>query len=103
MPEVEANGIRINYDDQGDPEAPAVVLLHGYTSDLRMWHPTVAALCRDYRVIAIDLRGHGRTTAPEDLASYTMEAYAEDVRCLLDALELSVCAMVGCSFGALPG
>lgn len=101
MPEITAGDLTISYGEAGDTEAPAVVLLHGFTSDNRMWLPVVDALSQDYRVIAPDLRGHGATTAPPDLDSYTMEAYAEDLQSLLDALEVDVCALVGCSFGGM--
>lgn len=102
MPElVLADDLTLNYQEWGDTESPAVVLLHGFTADLRMWMAHVDPLARDYRVIAPDLRGHGRSSAPEDLNSYTMEAYADDLRALLDALEIDVCALVGCSFGGM--
>jgi pimeloyl-ACP methyl ester carboxylesterase len=102
MPEVVTpDGLSINYVDSGDAAAPAVILLHGFTADLRMWMPVSEALARDYRVIAPDLRGHGRTGAPEDLDDYTMERYEGDVLALLDALEIDVAAVVGCSFGGM--
>ncbi|MEP6872055.1 MAG: alpha/beta fold hydrolase [Anaerolineaceae bacterium] len=101
MPAIEANGICISYEERGDPEAPAVVLLHGFGSDLRMWAASAAVFARDYRVIAPDLRGHGRTSVPTVMEKYTMEAYVEDLRCLLDALEIEICALVGCSFGGM--
>ena len=102
MPEFTApDGLTINYVESGDPTAPAVVLLHGFTADLRMWMPVSEALARDYRVIAPDLRGHGRTRAPEDLDEYTMERYEGDVLALLDELEIDIAAVVGCSFGGM--
>jgi pimeloyl-ACP methyl ester carboxylesterase len=66
-----------------------------------MWNPHVEALSEDYRVIAVDLRGHGRSSSPPEIEGYTMEAYAADVRALLDTLEVDVCAMIGCSFGGM--
>ncbi len=93
--------ILLNYETWGDPEAPAVVLLHGFTADLRMWAPHVEALSQDYRVVAVDLRGHGRSSAPADIAGYSMEAYAEDVKALLDGLEVDICGLIGCSFGGM--
>jgi pimeloyl-ACP methyl ester carboxylesterase len=93
--------LSLNYETWGDPEAPAVVLLHGFTADLRMWSPHVDALSQDYRVVALDLRGHGRSSAPEDITSYSMEAYADDVKALLDGLEVDVCGLIGCSFGGM--
>lgn len=101
MPEITTGDLTMHYGEAGDSEAPAVVLLHGFTSDNRMWLPVIDALSQDYRVIAPDMRGHGATTAPEDLDSYTMEAYAGDLLALLDALEVDVCALVGCSFGGM--
>ena len=102
MPELTTlDGLSINYEAWGDGESPAVVLLHGFTSDLRMWAPVMEPLSRDYRPIAMDLRGHGRTSAPEDLDAYTMDAYRADLLSLLDALEIDVCALVGCSFGGM--
>ena len=91
----------LNYEEWGDPTAPAVVLLHGFTSSHRMWAPQVEALAREYRVIAPDLRGHGRTTSPEDPSEYGIERYAADIVALFDALNIEVCALVGCSFGGM--
>lgn len=99
--EFERDGFTMAYNEAGDPEGPAVVLLHGFTSDNRMWLPVAEALSQDYRVIAPDMRGHGRTTAPEDPDAYTMEAFADDVKALLDHLEVDICALAGCSFGGM--
>ena len=91
--------ISINYETWGDPEAPPVILLHGFTSDLRMWAQHVEPLSADYFVVAPDLRGHGLSSAPEDLDAYSIEIYADDIRALLEHLAGDVCAIVGCSFG----
>lgn len=91
----------INFETWGDPASPAVVLLHGFTGDLRNWARHAEALAGQYLVIAPDLRGHGQTSAPEDLDSYTMEAYADDLRALLDHLGVDICAIVGSSFGGM--
>lgn len=101
VPTLEVNGISINYEEWGDPEAPAVVLLHGFSSDLRMWTATALVIAGDYRVIAPDLRGHGQTSVPTAMEAYTMEAYVEDLRGLLDALDIEVSALVGCNFGGM--
>ena len=44
-----------------------------------MWAPQVEALAREFRVIAPDLRGHGRTTSPEDPSEYGIRRYAKDI------------------------
>lgn len=96
-----ADDMALNYETWGDPEAPPVVLLHGFTSDLRMWAPHVEPLSADYFVVAPDLRGHGLSSAPESLDAYSIEIFANDVRALLDHLGGDLCALVGCSFGAM--
>ena len=96
-----SDGVEINYETWGDDSAPAVVLLHGFTASLRMWRYQADALARDYRVIAPDLRGHGRSGAPEDLARYSIKRYADDLRELLAASGAELCALVGCSFGGM--
>jgi pimeloyl-ACP methyl ester carboxylesterase len=102
MPQLTApDGLTINYAEWGDLESPAVVLLHGFTADLRMWAGQTEPFSTDYRVIAPDLRGHGRTDAPEDPADYTMERYRDDLLALLDGLGIDICALVGCSFGGM--
>ncbi|MCA9831435.1 MAG: alpha/beta fold hydrolase [Dehalococcoidia bacterium] len=102
MPELETNdGTTLWYDERGPDDAPPVVLLHGFTSSHRMWHAQRAELEDRYRLIVPDLRGHGRSGAPEDLGTYSIERYATDVHELLDHLKIGVCALVGCSFGGM--
>ena len=72
----------LNYDDYGP--GPVVVLLHGFTLDHAMWHYQRQTLGGMYRVIAPDLRGHGRSAAPAGV--YSVGEMADDVVELLDAL-----------------
>ncbi|MBI2764823.1 MAG: alpha/beta hydrolase [Chloroflexi bacterium] len=102
MPEIAlSDGVSLNYEEWGDSEAPAVVLLHGFTSDLRMWKGHAEAFAREYHVIAPDLRGHGASGSPEAEHAYSLPRFAGDVRELLVALQVDLCALVGCSFGGM--
>jgi pimeloyl-ACP methyl ester carboxylesterase len=101
MPEFERDGLTLWYDTFGAPESPAVVLLHGYTADSRMWAEHWQALEQDYFVIVPEMRAHGRSTAPDDLAAYSLDAYVADLAALLDSLSVELCAVVGCSFGGM--
>lgn len=76
-------------------EGPAVILLHGWTLDHRMWQPQVAGLARKYRLVMPDRRGFGRSTAPPDLARE-----GRDVLAIADALRLERFALAGLSQGA---
>jgi pimeloyl-ACP methyl ester carboxylesterase len=81
----------LNYDDHGP--GPVVVLLHGFPLDRTMWEYQRETLGSLYRVIAPDLRGHGRTAAPEGI--YPVEDMADDVVELLDALKIAEPVVVG--------
>lgn len=101
MPVYERDGVTLTYDERGLVEGTPLLLLHGFTSDRRMWHQVVTMLERDARIIVPDLRGHGESDAPEDPGAYTMEGYAADVLALLDHLEIDRCHLVGSSFGGM--
>ena len=86
-----------HYDEAG--RGPALLLLHGFTGSSKNWQPLQAALADDYRVIALDLPGHGRSAAPADLARYTMPAVATDIGALLDRLQSGPAHLLGYSMG----
>ena len=60
------NGLRVHYRDVGPRDAPVIVLVHGFSASLHTWDPWVADLKHDYRVISLDLPGHGLTNCAEN-------------------------------------
>jgi pimeloyl-ACP methyl ester carboxylesterase len=84
-------GIHYEVSGRGEP----LVLLHGFSLDLRMWEPQLAELEREHRVIRYDLRGHGRSVAIAD--SF---AAHEDLRAVLDAAGVERAILVGLSAGS---
>ena len=91
------NGVRIAYHDRGRRHGTALLLIHGFPLDHRMWAPQLVGLSADVRVIAPDLRGFGRSeVTPEPL---TMEQHADDLAALLDHLALERAVVVGLSMG----
>ncbi len=97
MPAVRANGVEIYYEDTGGDGEP-VVLIHGHSVDLRMWPAQTFALREaGYRAIRYDVRGHGRSAIPD--TGYTWPVYAEDLRSLLDLLDVGAAHVVGFSMG----
>jgi 3-oxoadipate enol-lactonase len=97
MPVAEVNGIDLYYTDEGvgDP----VVLIHGLGSSSDDWQLQVPVLTSTFRVIAVDLRGHGRSSKPE--GPYTMAMFADDVAQLIETLGIAPCHVVGLSLGAM--
>ena len=95
----DSNGVRIRYLDQGSGQP--IVLIHGYTSNVeRSWMDTgvFANLVKDYRVIALDCRGHGKSDKPRDPRAYGGEM-GQDVVRLLDFLKIARAHIVGYSMG----
>src|SRR5690606_16320832 len=70
----------------GDPEAVPVLLIHGWPDTHLLWTEVAARLARDFRVIAFDNRGAGRSSAPAEVAAYRLEELAADVYAVLDAV-----------------
>ena len=95
---LDAGGVKIHYIDRGQGEA--IVLLHGGTSNLGSWvsRGVVANLEKDFRVIAFDARGHGKSDKPRDPAAYGRQQALDVVR-LLDALGIARAHVVGFSLG----
>lgn len=97
----DSDGVRIHYTDEG--AGPPVVLIHGYTAsgDMNWRIPGVInGLVKDYRVITIDNRGHGRSDKPTDAAAYGANMAADVVR-LLDHLQIDKAHLAGYSMGGM--
>jgi pimeloyl-ACP methyl ester carboxylesterase len=89
------NGIHLHYVQAG--EGIPLLLVHGYPLDHAMWQPQIDGLGGPAQVIAPDLRGFGQSDAPQGV--YTMDAHAEDVCALLDALHIRRAVLCGLSMG----
>ena len=100
MPFVTIEGEPLHYIDQGT--GPAVLLAGSYLWDQAMWAPQIVALSRLYRVIALDLWGHGESGAlPQGTAS--LNDLARQALALLDHLAIERVALVGLSVGGMWG
>lgn len=97
---VEHDGVRIWYAAYG--AGRPVILLHGGLGNSGNWgHQMPALVEAGYRVIAIDSRGHGRST--RDARPYTYELMGSDVLAVMDRLDIAKAAIVGWSDGACTG
>jgi pimeloyl-ACP methyl ester carboxylesterase len=98
---VEVRGARLHVAEAGDADAPAIVLQHGWPKDGRVWDKVWPDLARDRRVICPDMRGSGRSDAPQH--GYEKEELAADLLGLLDVLELERVDYVGHDWGGFIG
>ena len=95
----DANGVRIRYVEQGSGDV--IVLIHSNGSTLKSWIDAgvLPNLAQDYRVIALDARGHGQSGKPHEVHAYGREMGLDVVR-LLDHLGIRRAHIVGYSMGA---
>jgi pimeloyl-ACP methyl ester carboxylesterase len=97
-------GIRMHYRDEGDPNAPVILAIHGFSASLHTWEPWVARLAtgpdriNDYRIVSLDLPGHGLTRAPAGYQA-SIEAYRDIVAEFVRSRQLTRFALAGNSMG----
>ncbi|RAJ34639.1 pimeloyl-ACP methyl ester carboxylesterase [Kitasatospora sp. SolWspMP-SS2h] len=98
-----ADGAELNVEEYGPAGAPLVVLAHGWTCSTAFWAPVVNRLAADFRVVAYDQRGHGRSPAPAGPAGYATAKLAEDLEAVLTATvpEGRRAVVVGHSMGGM--
>ena len=96
---IETNGIRLNIAEQG--EGPLVLLCHGFPESWYSWRHQIGALAAaGFRAVAPDMRGYGKSDAPEAIDQYTIFHLVGDLVGLLDALEIPTAVIVGHDWGA---
>jgi pimeloyl-ACP methyl ester carboxylesterase len=91
------SGSELNVVEDGPLGAPALLLIHGLAGTTAWWEPMVPTLARKFRVIRVDLEGHGRSPSPRD--GYDTATQARSVAAALDRLSISRFSMVGHSTG----
>jgi pimeloyl-ACP methyl ester carboxylesterase len=97
MPKIQVDGINVHYITQG--RGNNLVMIHGFLGNLAVWHLNIVPeLRREFRVTTYDLRGHGYTEVTP--TGYSTENLADDLKGLLDALDIQQATLVGHSFGA---
>jgi pimeloyl-ACP methyl ester carboxylesterase len=85
LPVRSKDGIRLHAEVFGPENGYPIVLAHGITCALRVWAYQIADLANDYRVIAFDHRGHGRSAVPPRRGGYSLEILAADLDAVLEA------------------
>ena len=100
LKKVEGDGVEINlavWEGKGKP----ILCVHGITANCRCWKILAAALVPQYNMIAMDLRGRGRSDKPD--TGYSLDHHIRDIHCLLDDLDIDQTVIMGHSLGAFIG
>lgn len=97
---VEVEGMTVRVRLEGAETAPPLVLIHGFSHSLESWDAWAGELSADYRVIRMDLPGHG-LTGPDPRQRYSVAETVTFVSSLLDELDIDRAALIGNSLGGL--
>jgi pimeloyl-ACP methyl ester carboxylesterase len=99
---VQANGLRFGTLVDGPPEGELVILLHGFPEGAEMWLRQIGALRQaGFLAVAPDLRGYGKTDAPEGVEHYAIGHLVDDVAALIKAFGRTEAHISGSDWGAL--
>ncbi|MFJ3482003.1 alpha/beta fold hydrolase [Pseudomonas sp. NPDC090202] len=99
MPYFEHDGCALHYETFGQGEP--LLLVHGLGSSAQDWEYQIPALAARYWVIAVDVRGHGRSDKPHE--RYSIPGFSADIEALLDHLQTGPVHLVGLSMGGMIG
>jgi pimeloyl-ACP methyl ester carboxylesterase len=95
----EVEGVRVHYQEAGEKDAPAMILIHGFASSTLVWSDVLLKIAAEgFHVIAPDLLGYGYSGKPRQ-SEYTIRAQARMIVGLLDALGIERANIVGSSYG----
>ena len=94
-----ANGIELDFVDEGPRDAPALIFLHGFPESHRTWRHQVAHLKDRFRCIAPDQRGYRGSSKPQEVDAYTPDKLIGDVFLLADALGIEKFTVLGHDWG----
>ena len=100
MPHASIDGFEMYYERHGAQGEP-LVLVHGYTGDVSDWQHQIEEFAASHRVLVMDHRGHGRSGAPRDRESYTVERMSDDVEALVAQVGFGRYHLVGHSLGGM--
>jgi pimeloyl-ACP methyl ester carboxylesterase len=92
------DGVQLHYEEAG--AGTPIVFVHEFAGDWRSWEPQLRYFARRYRCISYSARGYLPSAVPAGSAHYSQERWREDIRCVLDALQLPAAHIVGLSMGA---
>src|SRR2546423_12378032 len=96
---LDVDGMRVHFQEAGDANAPALILIHGFASSTLVWSKVFLRLAHEgYRVIAVDLLGYGYSAKPRN-GEYTIAGQAKLLLRLLDHLGIEKAVFVGSSYG----
>jgi pimeloyl-ACP methyl ester carboxylesterase len=94
---VGTNGIKLHYVTQG--EGPLMLMLHGFPEFWYSWRHQIPEFAKDYKVVAVDLRGYNDSDRPKAKSAYVMDEFVKDVKGVIEGLGYESCVLVAHDWG----
>ena len=94
---ITTNGIRLHYVTQG--QGPLMLMLHGFPEFWYSWRHLIPEFAKDYKVVALDLRGYNESDKPQQQSAYVMSEFVKDVEGVIKGLGYERCVLVGHDWG----
>ena len=99
MPLTNGGDATLYWELEGDSAAPPLVLLNSIGTDMHLWDSTLPILRKHFKLLRIDTRGHGASSAPA--RDYTLASLAQDVAAAMDAASIASARIAGVSLGGM--
>ena len=96
---ITSNGIRLHYVTQG--EGSLMLMLHGFPEFWYSWRHQIPEFAKDYKVVALDLRGYNESDKPQQQSAYIMSEFVKDVEGVIRGLGYDRCVLVGHDWGGI--
>jgi pimeloyl-ACP methyl ester carboxylesterase len=94
---ITTNGVKLHYVTQG--EGPLMLMLHGFPEFWYSWRHQIPEFAKDFKVVALDLRGYNDSDKPQDKSAYVMAEFILDVEGVIKGLGYEKCVLVGHDWG----
>jgi epoxide hydrolase 4 len=94
---IQTNGVNLHYVTQG--EGPLMLMLHGFPEFWYSWRHQISEFAKDYKVVAVDLRGYNDSDKPADKEAYVMAEFVGDIKGIVKGLGYQDCVLVGHDWG----
>lgn len=92
-----SNGLKLHYVTQG--EGPLMLMLHGFPEFWYSWRHQIPEFAKDFKVVALDLRGYNDSDKPQEQSAYVMAEFIKDVEGVIKGLGYDRCVLVGHDWG----
>lgn len=94
---ININDLTVSYTDEGPDDAPVIIFIHGFPFNKTMWTNQISVFSEIYRVVAYDVRGHGKSET--GAADFSIELFVKDLIIAMDTLQIDKAILCGLSMG----